>query len=194
MSDMGLRARKRARTRDQIADAALTAFLARGYDATTLEEIAAAAEVHKRTLLRYFPTKAHLVLYRQHAAFAQFQALLAARGTTPVIDVWEAHVVEHAQALMKRGAAANIGRLAMTEPAVRQAVLDIRQQYLRAVARALEQEAGGERVWARVAAAALVGGNFAVADMIMRDETYADLEGAEREVIRLVREGLPPRR
>jgi hypothetical protein len=81
----------------------------------------------------------------------------------------------------------------MNEPAVRQAVLDIRQQYLRAVARALDEEAGGSpqgRVRSRVAAAALVGGNYAVADMVMREEAYADLEAAELEVIRLVREGL----
>jgi len=193
MNEPGLRARKRLRTRNQIAEAALAAFMAKGYDATTLEEIAETAEVHKRTLLRYFPTKTHLVLYRQHAAFEQFQAALAERGDTPVIDVWQGHVVEHSRALMKRGPAANIGRLAMNEPAVRQAVLDIRQQYLRAVARALDEEAGGSlqgRVRSRVVAAALVGGNYAVADMVMREEAYADLEAAELEVIRLVREGL----
>ncbi len=199
MSEPGLRARKMARTRNQIAEAALAAFMARGYDATTLEEIAEAAEVHKRTLLRYFPTKTHLVLHRQHAAYAQFQAALAGRGDTPVIDVWQSHVVEHARALTLRGPAANIGRLAMKEPAVRQAVLDIRQQYQRAVARALDEEtalneeAGGSgdgRIWSRVVAAALIGGNYAVADMILRDDDYTDLERAELQVIRLVREGL----
>ncbi len=167
--------------------------MARGYDATTLEEIAEAAQVHKRTLLRYFPTKTHLVLYRQHDAFDEFQTALAERGAAPVIDVWQKHVIEHSRALMKRGAAANIGRLAMSEPAVRQAVLDIRQQYNRALARALEEETGGSpdrRIWARVVASALVGGNYAVADMIMRDEAYADLEAAELEVIQRVREGL----
>ena len=40
MDDVGLRARKMARTRDQIAEAALEAFGERGYEATTLEEIA----------------------------------------------------------------------------------------------------------------------------------------------------------
>lgn len=37
-------------------------FLARGYDATTVNDVAAAAEVSSMTVFRYFPTKEHLVL------------------------------------------------------------------------------------------------------------------------------------
>ena len=41
----GLRARKKARTRDAIADAAISLFLARGFDQVSVADIAAAAEV-----------------------------------------------------------------------------------------------------------------------------------------------------
>ncbi len=60
----GLRARKKARTRDVIADAAITLFLARGFDEVPVNDIAAAAEVSKPTLFRYFATKEDLVLHR----------------------------------------------------------------------------------------------------------------------------------
>jgi AcrR family transcriptional regulator len=60
----GLRARKKARTRDAIADAAISLFLAHGFDRVSVTEIAAAAEVSKPTLFRYFPTKEDLVLHR----------------------------------------------------------------------------------------------------------------------------------
>jgi AcrR family transcriptional regulator len=60
----GLRARKRERTRDAIADAAISLFLARGFDHVPVADIAARAEVSKPTLFRYFPAKEDLVLHR----------------------------------------------------------------------------------------------------------------------------------
>ncbi|AGZ44214.1 TetR family transcriptional regulator [Actinoplanes friuliensis] len=60
----GLRARKKLRTRDAIADAAISLFLARGFDQVSVSDVAAAAEVSKPTLFRYFPTKEDLVLHR----------------------------------------------------------------------------------------------------------------------------------
>ena len=60
----GLRARKKARTRDAIADAAISLFLAHGFDHVSVNDIAAVAEVSKPTLFRYFPTKEDLVLHR----------------------------------------------------------------------------------------------------------------------------------
>jgi AcrR family transcriptional regulator len=60
----GLRARKKERTRDAIGAAAVSLFLAHGFDSVSVNDVAAAAEVSKPTLFRYFPTKEDLVLHR----------------------------------------------------------------------------------------------------------------------------------
>lgn len=59
---MGLRELKRERTRQQISDKAFELFTDHGFARTTVEQIAAAAEVGPSTLYRYFPTKETLVL------------------------------------------------------------------------------------------------------------------------------------
>jgi AcrR family transcriptional regulator len=60
---LGLRERKKAKTRTAVQQQALRLFREQGYAATTVEQIAEAAEVSESTLFRYFPTKEDLVLW-----------------------------------------------------------------------------------------------------------------------------------
>jgi AcrR family transcriptional regulator len=59
---MGLRERKKARTRGEIQSRALRLFREQGYEATTVQQIIEEAEVSESTFFRYFPTKADVVL------------------------------------------------------------------------------------------------------------------------------------
>lgn len=77
----GLRARKKERTRQAISDAAISMFLADGFDQVSTADIAAAAEVSKPTLFRYFPTKEDLVVHR--FADHQGEAARVMRGRNP---------------------------------------------------------------------------------------------------------------
>jgi AcrR family transcriptional regulator len=60
---VGLRERKKAKTKAAIQQHALRLFRQQGYHATTVEQIAEAAEVSPSTFFRYFPTKEDVVLY-----------------------------------------------------------------------------------------------------------------------------------
>jgi len=64
----GLRERKKAKTRLAIREHAMALFKDQGYDKTTVEQIAAAAEVSPSTFFRYFPSKEEVVLQDDYDA------------------------------------------------------------------------------------------------------------------------------
>ncbi|MFE3794747.1 TetR family transcriptional regulator [Nocardia tengchongensis] len=84
--DPSLRERKKQRTHAAISDAALRLFLTNGFDAVSVVQIAAAAEVSKRTLFKYFPTKEDLVVNRfaDHVDDAARVVRDRARGQAPL--------------------------------------------------------------------------------------------------------------
>lgn len=60
----GLRGRKRQRMYQAVSDAAIALFLEKGFEKVPVAEVAAAADISKPTLFRYFPAKEDLVLHR----------------------------------------------------------------------------------------------------------------------------------
>lgn len=82
----GLRARKYRQTRGRIFDAAFRLFLERGYDGTTLDAIAAVAEISRRSLFHYFDSKEAILQGMEQSHFDALRAAVvnASEGLSPL--------------------------------------------------------------------------------------------------------------
>ncbi len=87
----GLRARKKRAARESIAATARRLFAERGFDAVTVAEVAAAADVSEKTVFNHFPTKEDLAFAGREEGIARLVADITERPPgASVLDVFRA--------------------------------------------------------------------------------------------------------
>jgi AcrR family transcriptional regulator len=134
MQGLSLQERKRRVTRDLIENAALDLFLERGYDETTVDEIAAAAGVSARTFFRYFAAKED-VLFADHRD--EFESFLTSLREQPAGIPAPTRVRQAlaATAHLDRARAQEARhRLIATVPAIRERMYRLSPDYENAIA------------------------------------------------------------
>lgn len=168
---LGLRARKKIQTRRFILKSANALFHKKGFAATTLEDIAAKAGVHKQTVLRYFGSKEEIALAFRQVALHNFKKGLSdPNRKMSVLKYWRDFIEASATEVARRGDMLRYNKLVESEPALMAASLKILIQYEEILAAELSREAGKppeDDLYARLLAAFLVGGNFSVARMVL---------------------------
>ena len=201
--ELTLRERKKQRTRQAISDAATELFAERGFDAVTIDEVAAAAEVSKKTVFNYFRSKEDLLFDEAEAAEAR---LLAA--------VREREAGEPVLAAARRNARAAVGRMCSGEdpwvekmarivaasPSLQARETEIFDHIAHSLAEVIREEIGAQEGDCRpyVAAQAIMAVQRAVAESargrVLRGQTGRGLATALRNEVErgfaLLEEGL----
>jgi AcrR family transcriptional regulator len=155
-----LRERKKARTRASLREHALRLFREQGYHATTVEQIAAAAEVSPSTFFRYFPTKEDVVLQddmdtRMMEAFArqppELSPIAAVRAA--MREAWDSFTPAEWVQIQESG------RLSMSVPEIRARAMNEFSRTISVIAGAVAARTGrcADDLQVRVLAGAVIG-------------------------------------
>ncbi len=157
----GLRERKKAATRKAIHEAAIRLFGDQGFAGTTIDQIAAAADVSRATVFHYFPTKESIVFGDAPQAIAALAGLLdGAPEVVPAMRDWLRGLTGWLEPdlLLQRRLAREVPDIAAHRLQVLDGIEDV-------VTEALARElGGGGELAARLAAAALIAGFDVVED------------------------------
>ncbi|MEU8820193.1 TetR family transcriptional regulator [Actinoplanes sp. NPDC048796] len=171
---MSLRDRKRARTRQALVEAAADLFERQGFEATTIAEVAAAAEIGTRTFFSYFPAKEELLFpesdLRVHAAVRAIAERGPGDGPAEVLLRALHTVGEDSDDLSGRLAALRL-RFIREVPSVRGRALQIQFDAQREIARHLAAAFPGEldEVGAAAMTGAFVGAVTAALQVLLED-------------------------
>ena len=143
MTAPGLRERKKARTRQLIADAAARLFAERGYEQVAVSDVAREAEVSEQTVYNYFQTKDQLVTDRDRLVQDELGRLIRARpaGTTPAAAIRE-FVLDSVEGIRRIPAEqwrGELGFLAAISPTVHRLALEMSDRQASAVALAIAE-------------------------------------------------------
>ncbi|MFB9908520.1 TetR/AcrR family transcriptional regulator [Allokutzneria oryzae] len=166
---IGLRERKKQRTREAISNAAISLFFDNGFDQVSITQIAAAAEVSRRTLFAYFPAKEDLVLHRIADHETESGRVLRERPGAPLATL-RAHFLD---GLERRDPITGLNdapevlalyRLIMDTPTLAASLLRYRENGKQALEEALRDKENLPQLTARLAAAQIMSVQWALSE------------------------------
>jgi len=170
----GLRERRKAQTRQRIADTALRLFTEHGFDQVTVAEVAREAEVSEATLFNYFSTKEDLVYSRMGAYETRLIDVIRNRGlaTSALAALTELLLRPQPDRLGTQDSErlATMARMVTASPALlareRQVFAEATAELAALLAEQTQADAGDITPW--VVANALMGVHHAVLDAVRR--------------------------
>jgi AcrR family transcriptional regulator len=161
MSSTGLRERKKALTRQLIADTAARLFAERGYENVAVSDVAREADVSEQTVYNYFPTKEQLVTDREQDIQDRLSELIRSRApdSTPAAAIREfvLHVVAGIRDIPSELWRGELGYLAAISPTVHRLSLELIDRQALALAAVIGETTAVRPEIARLHGIALAG-------------------------------------
>ncbi|MFJ9564428.1 TetR/AcrR family transcriptional regulator [Streptomyces fuscichromogenes] len=192
---LGLRERKKIKTREAIRSATYELVGEQGWDATTIEQIAERAEVSPSTVFRYFPTKEDIVLTDEHDL-----VILEELRARPADEPWP----DSLRYVMHRAIRLGVKddpvisrlrtRLMVEVPSVRSRMMESMSSTGRMLCQAISERTGRDpdSLEVRVYAMSFIGGLMEVSMYWAENEHEGDFEALVDRALNVIEHGLPP--
>jgi AcrR family transcriptional regulator len=193
ITEEGRRARHKRDTRGRLVAAARKLFVSRGYDQTSMEEIARRAGVSRRTCFRYFPNKEDLAFPYREARLARFDELVreAEPGEAPYAAVRRACLVMAGELMAEREAVVAQERLIRANATLRARDRENDRCWEELITGALQRERQGDGQLARILAGGVIGMVRAAQDLWIDSGGRLNLVQLAHEVFALLDHGAP---
>ena len=183
MTEVGLRERKKARTRRVIADVAARLFAERGYEQVTVSDVAREADVSEQTVYNYFQTKEQLVtdLHPYFQEELDRRIRTRAHGTSPAAAIRELALdaVDGIRRVPVEQWRGELGYLAAISPSVHRLALEMSDRQANTIANAISDTTPVTPQIARVQGIALAG----VFQIIISESGQRTREGQTQDQI-----------
>ncbi|MGW0535884.1 TetR/AcrR family transcriptional regulator [Streptomyces sp. NPDC003032] len=201
----GLRSRKKQQRYRTISETAITLFLEKGFDKVSVAEVAAAANVSKPTLFRYFASKEDLVLHRFADHEDEAARVVAARpAKRPALDALQRHFLDGLErrdpvtGLCDNPAVLAFHRLLYGTPSLVAGIHGYQNRSEQALSEALLTAHGGNPLESRLAAGQIVAVQRVLAEENWRrittgetaDEVWPDAVTSANRAFSQLRSGL----
>ena len=199
-AELGLRERKKLRTRQLITEAAIRLFTERGFDAVPVAAVARAADVSEATVFNYFPTKEDLVYQGMEAFEAELLAAVRDRPAgEPIVAAFGRFVLQPRGFLAAQDEDSarflvSVSKMIAASPALQSRERQILDRYTDSLAALIAADTAAEpgdlRPW--VVARALIGTHQSLIQLVRRRLAGGPVNPADvaREVVTRGRQAL----